>query len=1002
MRFRTLTAALLGLLVSVGVASAQVATTGTIQVILEDSQGGRLPGVTVFASAADVVTTRTTVTDATGTATLEALAPSNQYVVTASLTGFKDVRRENIRVTSGQIATITDTMALSQLTEAVNVVAEAPPLVDVKRAVTGQDITLQLTESLPTGRSYQSYLQLVPGVQADSPVQEGNPSSRSGMNWKDRITGDNLGLSADNRIYFEGINVTDPVTGTFGSNLNTEIIQEQHVLTGALPAEVVGASGLVSTVVTKSGSNVYSGSANYFFQNDSLVAEDDHNPGNTFSSNDTAFTLGGPIVKNRAWAFGSYRYFGRSDDVSSQDTHQYLRTVKQTNHQTFLKGSASLTSADLVSFMLLTDPFDRTGTTDASVPNNRDRARKQGGTNYSLTYNRVWSRIILDAAYNKHTAEITDIAADRTNRNTVAFQRTDARTLADEQLGGFGQDFPEYRPTQGFATSASWQNAMHRVKGGFEFSRQQDDRNLLYLPESDRSQYTSISNRYLGPGVTAASIAQSTVWTTRQFNVTNASDYNGFISTVNTLPNRAAFYAAYDTDGNGTISQAELGQSLLFNSSAANPNGQINYYRIYESAIGRQVQDLRGYNFFGQDEITISKWTFNVGLRAEQWNHFTTTGDKVYTFDWTFAPRLSAVVNLRGDGSQKASAFWGRYYDPIRMDMSNFTGTTNGSTRQEQVYSQGQWVTYRVRGVSPVPDGLFAPATKTPYTDELQLQYEADLGHNMSASTTYYNRKTRDIFEDFDPTLYTVPSAYPGPVNDPNSLFLGWEYFGWESSNPPAANFFLGTLKGGERNYNGLELAIRKRYSNNWQGLMSYSYLDATGNSTSDGNADFAGDVLWLDPRAPNLQGTVPGTVHHLFKASGSYMTKWDIELGGTFRANSGTVVSKNQLAVERRMPIQQTAAVPFAGITTEHWVEPGVVGAVQNPGWGQFDMRVQYVHSFAPVTAEFFVDIFNLFNQQSATRIEDLVTGTGTTKFGDEIQWLRPLRTFFGARMRF
>ncbi len=143
----------------------------------------------------------------------------------------------------------------------------------------------------------------------DSQTASGNPSSRSGMNWKDAGTAsDFLGSSADNFYYFEGINVTDPVTGTFGSNLNVEIIQEQKVVTGGIPAEYVGAAGLISTVVTKSGSNNYSGSVNYFFQNDGLVAENENLPDNQFSRYDSAFTLGGPILRNQLWAFGSYRY----------------------------------------------------------------------------------------------------------------------------------------------------------------------------------------------------------------------------------------------------------------------------------------------------------------------------------------------------------------------------------------------------------------------------------------------------------------------------------------------------------------------------------------------------------------------------------------------------------------------------------------------------------------------------------------------------------------------
>ena len=54
-------------------------------------------------------------------------------------------------------------------------------------------------------------------------------------------------------------------------------------------------------------------------------------------------------------------------------------------------------------------------------------------------------------------------------------------------------------------------------------------------------------------------------------------------------------------------------------------------------------------------------------MRTERWKHFATTGDEIFTFDWAFAPRLSAVYDVPGDGRQKASAYWGRYYDPIRM-----------------------------------------------------------------------------------------------------------------------------------------------------------------------------------------------------------------------------------------------------------------------------------------------------------------------------------------------
>ena len=134
---------------------------------------------------------------------------------------------------AGQTASLAVRLAVRNVTETV-VVTAAPPVVDVTSAVSAEDTTLDLTKAVPTGRSYQSYLQLVPGVLPDDPEAAGNPASKSGLNYRD--FGGDTGVSRDSFYYVDGINVTDEVTGTFGVNLNTEI-QEQQVLTGGIPAE---------------------------------------------------------------------------------------------------------------------------------------------------------------------------------------------------------------------------------------------------------------------------------------------------------------------------------------------------------------------------------------------------------------------------------------------------------------------------------------------------------------------------------------------------------------------------------------------------------------------------------------------------------------------------------------------------------------------------------------------------------------------------------------------
>ena len=989
--------ALVATLSSARPAVAQVTGTGTIEIVVQDQGGLAVPGVNVVALATDSVTKREAVTDGEGRAVLVGLAPSAMYVVTTELAGFTPTRHENVLVRSGQTVSLRIALSVGGVTEQVQVTAESP-IVDVGSATTGQDITLQLTESLPTGRSYQSYLQLVPGVLPDDAQQPGNPAVKSGVNYSD--IGGNLGVSSDNYYYFNGINVTDPITGTFGANLNTEIIQEQKVLTGGIPAEFVGTPGLLSNVITKSGTNAFKGSVNYFFQNDALVAENKNSPSEKFSTFDAAGTVGGPILRNKAWFFGSYRRIQREDDVTSLDTNQFLRTVENKQNQGYAKGTWAPTANDTISFTFLNDPTTISGRRDRNLTNARDRSREQGGNNYSGNYSRIQGGVLFEAAYNQHEGEVSDFSAIREPANTIIYRATDVRTLADEQLGGFGQDAIDQRDTKGARASALWTWGRHSIKGGLEWSRNQNFRNTLTIDDA--------LNWSFAPGLSGLTGAQLTSgsFSNRRFNPGTTSDFAGLITTINGLPNRAAFYALYDVDGNGTITSAELSSRLTFTSTANNPNGMINYTRNAQTANG--PQDLRsdGMSFFAQDQFAVGRFTFNVGARGEQWKHFATTGAKIFTFDWSVAPRLSAAYDLLGDGRQKLYAFYGRYYDPIRNNMTQFAGTLTGAVTEEQLFINNQWVTYRTRGGSKQQDAFFAPSTKTPYTDDLTLGYQADLGRNMSFETTYSNRRTRDVLEDYDLTLYAEATdgtnTYPGDIHAPGSLWLGLDYFGYTKN--PGSNFVIGTLAGGKRDYHGVDLIFRKRFSNNWQSLVSYSYNRAFGNSNSDSNADFQGDVLYLDPRAPNAYARQPGNIPHIFKFSGSYMTPIGVELGANYRWFAGSYASKTALDTGRNLPIQVPAGSEYVfNGATERWIADGAVGSLVNPSWGQFDVRVQYKHRMMGLGTEVFMDIFNVFDGQGSIRNQDLVAGTGTVAFGAPLRYQEPpRRAFLGARLSF
>ena len=99
-----------------------------------------------------------------------------------------------------------------------------------------------------------------------------------------------------------------------------------------------------------------------------------------------------------------------------------------------------------------------------------------------------------------------------------------------------------------------------------------------------------------------------------------------------------------------------------------------------------------------------------------------------------------------------------------------------------------------------------------------------------------------------------MPSVYPGTGRPSRTrCSCPITHFGFAAAGlPGVANFFIGTLEGGERNYQGIELTLRRRHRDNWQALIAYTYNDAKGNTNSDSNADFQGDVLY--PRSTGAE----------------------------------------------------------------------------------------------------------------------------------------------------
>ncbi len=997
------------------------AQRGSVSVTVNSADdGSTLPGATIEARSDQTLTSRVEVTGADGRAQLVALDPATNYVVTVTLAGFAPARFEDVQVRAGQNSSLEVELQLEEFMEELVITGESP-VVDTTSTTAGQEITLELTEALPTARSYQDYLQLVPGVQA-AMGDTANPASRSGINYRDvdGAEGD-VGRSTDNLYYFDGINVTDRTLGTNGADLNTEIIQEQSILTGAIPAEFIGVPGLVSNVVTKSGGNQFSGSVNYYFIDDSLVEDNEHFPEETFSNVDTAATLGGPIVRDKAWFFASFRQLENERDLVNEDG-EFLRTANQEADQGFGKVTWAITNKDLVSGIFLTDPTDRDASFDRSIPNSADSIGETGGERWSLSYNRVWGPAALEAAATDHSADLDSFPKNREQAALASFAPGVNFSSAEETLGGSGTDNIVERSTDSVRASleylfdSGWGD--HAVKVGvvdwsstlFENPQTVGDPSATFISLNPRGTDGSIRLCEITGSCSA------NTWSTVDFGA-STDEVNNFNQNLTAEQRQTLLNLGWDEDGDGRFSQTELANNMTFSSTAGNPQGLINYTRDLQTQAGVSEKSSESTHYFLQDSWQWNRWSVNAGVRVEDTTFINDAGEDVGTFDTEVAPRVSIAYDVRGDGRSSIGLFYGEYYDAFRDNAIDFAGSLTGRVIEEQVFVEqlGEWVNFRFRGGTTVQDAFFAPAIATPVTEEIQLQYKQDLGNNMMFEINLIDRETTDIAEDYGSLYYNIDDyiAAGGDPTVPDTFFLGPGFFGFSSLGdiPTNLNFLIGSLPGAAfRDWQGVELIFRKRFSDNWQLLASYNYAEAEGNSYSDSNFDGAGDVPFLDPRAPNATGTLPGTVEHLFKVHGSY--RWDngIQVGASYRWNSGVILNRNEgQAFSRSIPDRVDTPFPsngFSGETdafTDLWIAPDALGFIDGEEYGVLDLRGSYLWSPGDrIEVDFFVDVFNALDDQATIRVQDLVSGGAGFTFLEPMDFVEPRRYNLGARIRF
>jgi len=298
-------------LILLGVAQvvpAQSTNSGDIRGTVTDTSGAPLVGAAVTLTNIDTGEVKEFITNEDGIYDTVSTRPGN-YNLTFTKTGFKKVFRGPV-VLQVSIITVDASLALGEMTEVVHVEDTGAPLLDTESGQQGTILEGKTLNELPqigagiTGNDWANFAILIAGASSapSQPMSEGSGAYNAG----DAVSiNGNLPMYVN--ILADGASVVLPVSGNVDNSV-FESIAEVQVTTSSFSAQY-GIGGAVFNQISKSGTNLFHGSAYEYWQNDALNASNfflDQNGNktkNVLRYNEWGGSVGGPIIKNKLFFF---------------------------------------------------------------------------------------------------------------------------------------------------------------------------------------------------------------------------------------------------------------------------------------------------------------------------------------------------------------------------------------------------------------------------------------------------------------------------------------------------------------------------------------------------------------------------------------------------------------------------------------------------------------------------------------------------------------------------
>lgn len=942
MTLRMLVAFLMLTIASLAAAQEQ---SGILQGKVVDASGAVMPGVTVTVSGPGIIGgSRATVTGERGTYRVTNI-PIGTYSVTFELPGFRSQAYQDVRVQANAAFTVDAELEVGEVQETVTV-AGASPVIDTGTTNVAFTFNKELMDSVPNAGDPWAMVIQAPGVVA------------GGINVGGTQTGNQVAFTAhggDSRqnIYLlNGANITDN-TNNGGAQFYFDVdsFQEMEVQINSHSADV-HTPGIVLNIIQKSGTNSVHGSGSFRYGNDSIqsnnVDEGLRALGVNRASNlhkylDAGFDVGGPIITDKLWFWGAHRYQEVQNFITGttnpDGSFPIDRTVlwypsakidwkisaKHNFVSTFNMSQKKRFGRGLSALRPIETSWDQQNKPKSRLFTFRDDWILSSNWLFSFKAN------VMDQGFELRPQEGVDVL------NTPA--RLDIATGlwsdAPPNTFGIAKNMRSVGVTAIYHVG-QWLGGEHEFKFGF-----------------DISSFRAFGNQGGGVAVTTYPADHRLLF----FNGTPFEVILFGPGAQSVLdPTRSAF----------AMDSWKLGRMTL--NLGARWDWQAN------SLLGVTAPESR---FFA--EPVIQEETGNL----VEWN--------------SLAPRLGVIYDITGNAKTLLKASFSRYYWHLWVDkgtQASLAGDRSFTYLWNDPNGDRKFTIEELGTLVAVDDPATRPVTidenlKPTSTDEITAGIVRELMPNVSATATYMYRKDKDL--DWRITPAISPSDYatvigrdPGldgqlGTTDDGEPLAFYEIAAAKATLSPN---FITTRAGFTTDYHGLELAVSRRMSNNWQMVGSLT-TGVQRENYGPGSFQNPQDIDKIDDTR------IASSVPYIAKLIGSYRFPHDIAFSGFYQYRSGTNFTRtvNSLsALGRRL--NQGNVVAVAGRRNEE----------SYGGLNLLDLRVAYDLPIRKARAEFAVDFFNVLNINTITSRQTL----SGSAFGRVLDFIPPRIVRFGVKLRF